>query len=239
MFSPSCMEQWRQMTNWADISDWVETTNHDVVEFSHRKLMFSRGFVCHKAWGLVLGNLNFIAKLLEPRATQFFGFALCFCQYYANWEWLYDHRILWGWHRHTCTHTNTRLDMLWCVYIYIYTLKIVHIYMCIHVRVQMYFGNSNKPSDINRLTRQDDTMFIRNTMLVVIIYDSRGCHYIVMQMSLAKVRKKMRVLGWPLHRKWRVIMGGKFLSTFRGSPLKINVLQQRLVSAGIPAGLAC
>ena len=54
----------------------------------------------------------------------------------------------------------------------------------------MYFGNSNKASDINCLTRQDDTMFIRNTMLVVIIYDNRGCHYIVMQMSLAKVRKK-------------------------------------------------
>ena len=41
----------------------------------------------------------------------------------------------------------------------------------------MYFGNSNKASDINSLTRQDDTMFIRNTMLVVIIYDSRGCYY--------------------------------------------------------------
>ena len=128
--------------NWADISDWVETTNHDVVEFSHRKLMFSRGFVCHQTWGLVLGNLKFITKLLEPRATQFFVFALCFCQYYANWEWLYDHRILWGWHRHTCTHTNTRLYMVWCVYIYIYidihTLKIVHIYnmhtcACAHV----------------------------------------------------------------------------------------------------------
>ena len=103
----------------------------------------------------------------------------------------------------------------------------------------MYFGNSNKASDINSLTRQDDTMFIRNTMLVVIIYDSRGCYYIVTQMSLVKVRKKMRVLGWPLYRKWRVIMGGKFLSTFRGLLLKINVLQQRLVSAGIPAGLAC
>ena len=139
-------------------------------------------------------------------------------------------------------HKHTALYGLMCVHIYIdiHTLKIVHIYIIyIHVRVHMYFGNNNKISDINSLTRQDDTMFIRNTMLVVIIYDSRGCHYIVTQMSLAKVRKKMRVLGWPLHRKWRVIMGGKFLSTFRGSPLKINVLQQRLVSAGIPAGLAC
>ena len=46
----------------------------------------------------------------------------------------------------------------------------------------------------------------------------------------------MRVLGWLLHCKWWVIMGGKFLSTFQGSFMKTHGLQP--LAAGFPGLLS-
>ena len=73
---------------------------------------------------------------------------------------------------HVCTHT----EFLYGSYAH---GNAWNKHMCACTIVNMYLGNNNnnnKTSDIDSLTRQDDTMCIRNTMLVVIISDRRGYH---------------------------------------------------------------